>query len=278
MVTAETTTPGASIRYTTNKSEPTPGSFEYTGAIPVSTTTTFKFKAFKDGLTPSATVTASYTQAAEAVPATVAPPLLWWRADAGVPTGTGEFWLDQSGNGNHGFQTFGGAVARIVPNFLNGLPVMKFDGGDTARFTNRLTNVQTVFWVVREDPATPFADYRSLLGDDTTTHFAGGHGLPGTIWRPDGNVAAAQVRNGTLRRNGSVVIGTTTPRPTAMSILSLVTNGGSATAGKFGGGHGSPWIGDLAELIVYESALTTEQVKSVEAYLAARYGITLPLP
>lgn len=55
------TTSGATIRYTTNGSEPTSSSTAYSSPINVSSTTTIKAKAFKDGWTPSATASATYT-------------------------------------------------------------------------------------------------------------------------------------------------------------------------------------------------------------------------
>lgn len=55
------TTTGATIRYTTNGSEPTSSSTAYSSPINVSSTTTIKAKGFRDGWTPSATASATYT-------------------------------------------------------------------------------------------------------------------------------------------------------------------------------------------------------------------------
>ncbi|MGB8453739.1 MAG: glycosyl hydrolase family 18 protein [Anaerocolumna sp.] len=60
-VTLTCTTENAVIRYTTNSSEPTASSPVYTGPVRVDSTTTIKAKAFKEGKTASATVTAIYT-------------------------------------------------------------------------------------------------------------------------------------------------------------------------------------------------------------------------
>jgi hypothetical protein len=53
--------PGVEIRFTTNGDEPTAASTLYTSPIQVSSTTTLKAKAFKAGLTDSATRTGAYT-------------------------------------------------------------------------------------------------------------------------------------------------------------------------------------------------------------------------
>lgn len=54
-------TVGATIRYTTNGSEPTASSMLYSAPIPVNATATLKAKAFKSGLTDSNTAAATYT-------------------------------------------------------------------------------------------------------------------------------------------------------------------------------------------------------------------------
>ena len=60
-VTIACATNGATIHYTTNGDTPTAESTEYTAAIPVSTTTTIKAIAVKDGMNNSAVATATYT-------------------------------------------------------------------------------------------------------------------------------------------------------------------------------------------------------------------------
>ncbi len=60
-VTITTITAGASIRYTTDGSEPTAASTLYAGAVPITATTTLKAKAFKAGQPDSNTNTAVYS-------------------------------------------------------------------------------------------------------------------------------------------------------------------------------------------------------------------------
>lgn len=60
-VTISSTTPGASIRYTTNGVDPTASSGTvYTTGIPITLSTTFKAIAYKEGLVDSGVVTATY--------------------------------------------------------------------------------------------------------------------------------------------------------------------------------------------------------------------------
>lgn len=60
-VTLSCATPGSTIYYTTDGSDPTTSSTEYTSAIPVSETTTIKAIATADGMDPSPVASATYT-------------------------------------------------------------------------------------------------------------------------------------------------------------------------------------------------------------------------
>ena len=280
-VRISTQTPGAQIHYTVDGTEPTPVSPVYVDPLQLTSTTTVKAKAFVGGYADSATTTAGFIQRAQATPLST-PALqanlkLWWRADAGVPSGTGAYWEDQSGQGNHGYQTSGAATAVLAPDAVNGLPVLRFDGADDEiRFAARLYGtVRTVFWVVKETGPTG-ATPRSLLSDVSSYNFHGGTGVntpeaPGPLWS---GYAAGDVRNGRTQLNGIPVDGTVTLRPRQMSVLSWVTAGGGQTADRFAGSAStSPWRGDLAELIVYDRALGADEVKQIEDYLLWKYGI-----
>jgi PA14 domain-containing protein len=235
----------------------------------VTATTTLKAKAFRAGLAASATMTAGFTSDTDYSPSRVSGLQLWWRADAGVPTGFGDLWLDQSGTGNHGSVTYGPSVPRLVPNGLAALPYMHFDGGDAVYFARRLTNIRTVFWVLREDPSAGYA-YRVMLGDGySSSDFSGEYGSPGPIWRSC--CTNGFILNGQTRLNGQLIDGTATPRPRTWSVLSLVTTG-DVTASNFGWSNGySPWHGDLAELAIYDRALGADERKQVEDYLRIQY-------
>jgi hypothetical protein len=268
-VSIRTATPAALIHYTLDGTEPTVHSSPYAGPFVLDATTTLKAKAFRADLAESATATVGFTRASDAVP--MMPGLqLWLRADAGVPGVGGDFWEDQSGQNNHARQVDGAKMARLIPNVVNALPALHFDGGDGVVFTNRLADVETVFWVVRTtETATGVNARRSLLADAGTNTFLGGFGSPGSIW--DAGSSSTQVRLGQTWLNGLLVPGTTTPRPQAMSVISLVTSG-SVGAVQFGEApNSSPWLGDLAELIVYDRALSTVEVRAVEDYLNAKY-------
>jgi hypothetical protein len=150
---------------------------------------------------------------------------------------------------------------------------MRFDGADDfVSFTNRLTTVRTVFWIIKKNPAaTP--EYRFLLSDTSSYDFHSD--FNNAIWHPI--YASASVKGGQTFVNGVAVDGTTTPIPTALSSVSLVTTG-SVNAANFsfdrpGSYPGRVWWGDLAELVIYDRALTTVEREAVEGYLEAKYAL-----
>ena len=266
---------GAAIRYTLDGSEPTAASPLYTEPLTISTTTTVKAKAFQSGWATSPIAVVGFTNSADFHPATLSGLQMWMRADAGIEEvgGLVSNWTDQSTANNHLTQSVASPQPTFVASGLDGRPTVRFDGAlDFLAFTAPVTTIRTVFWVVNETLAAPNA-YRFLLGHATGYDFHGGSAHQ--IWSSSSN---ASVRNGTTRMNGVAVDGLSTNRPTAPSVLSLVTTGAVA-ADNFSRDRGNAsrsWNGDLAELVIYDRALTDAERAQVEQYLAAKHGITLP--
>ena len=136
-VAISTSTPGASIRYTTNGTEPTDASTLYTTPINIATTTTLKAKAFATGMVNSVTATATYSFA------TVVSDLTELRQ---MPTGDAVYFLPNPviltcKVGAHKYVQDAGAgiyiydTAGIVPNSYNvGDGISGFTGKLTAYF------------------------------------------------------------------------------------------------------------------------------------------------
>ena len=102
-VTLQTTTPGASIYYTTDGQSPTQSSRLYNGKFTLSGSTLVKAKAFKNNFDPSSEASAWFANAgAVSEPGLVA----HWKFDEG----SGTTASDSSGNGNTGTLVNGPAV------------------------------------------------------------------------------------------------------------------------------------------------------------------------
>jgi hypothetical protein len=182
-------------------------------------------------------------------------------------------WTDMSGAGNNATRDSGSTASypQYKPNQLNGKPVVRFstDGKSWFNFNN-MTDIRTVFWVLKENGA----GIHFLLGDDDKLDFARGN--EAQIWHfGDG---AANIRNGTTKLMGSVVNGTSTLLGSGYRLVSLVTAGNveaSRICQDRGLVHlGRSWDGDIAEIIIYNRALTTDEENQVGYYLKQKYDIT----
>ena len=186
-------------------------------------------------------------------------------------------WTDMSGKANHALRQSGSSTGypKYVANGLNGKSVVRFnsansDSGDYFKF-NRLSSIRTVFWVLKENAA--LSDGHFLLGDDSSYQF---HrpSANGPLW--DSGNAHANILGGTTKLMGVGVNGTTTALPAGQfQIISLVTTG-NVQANQICQDrtfHGS-WQGDIAEILIYSSALSASDETLVNNFLASKYGLT----
>jgi PKD repeat protein len=197
---------------------------------------------------------------------------MWLKADAGIVL-NGNYvaeWNDQSGNGHHATSPFD-VIRPVLQNAsLNGLPAVSFDGIEDFLSYPDVSNLRTVFWVMRESPDASGWPLRPLLG------FSGGvpfhRGAAEELY--DATNSAAQVRNGVTRLNFQPINGTLTVMPVTYSILSLVTTGPVTvnTLTMELGIYGRTWWGEMAEVIIYNTPLSDVEVLQVETYLAEKYG------
>lgn len=155
-----------------------------------------------------------------------------------------------------------------VNSILNGHKLMRFDGIDDLLDFNLISDMRTVFWVLKEDSAaTP--NLRPLLGNPAGLDFYRGDNKE--MWNIYTN---NNILNGVTKVNSIQVDGKITDVPTQYSVISLVTTGNVAASRftKDRANNGRVWHGDLAELIVYNKALTTQEVNEVEQYLKNKYA------
>ncbi|MDG0965255.1 MAG: hypothetical protein P8O23_09315, partial [Opitutales bacterium] len=185
------------------------------------------------------------------------------------------FWRDKSSNSNHSFKV---GSPTLLNNEQNSMPVMSYAGTNSESHTfDLIDDIRTVFWVVSEDSSVPNSDFRPLLGD--TANEPDWHtNSDGNIW--GGTWGDANVFNGYTRLNGTIIDGKSTAKPNNMSIISLRTLG-DVQSDSFSNDRNiasRSWHGKLAELLIYNEALSDSEIEKVEGYLAHKWGIEADLP
>jgi hypothetical protein len=222
-------------------------------------------------------------------PAANSPPTtglkMWLRADQGVVLSNGQVskWLDQSGNGIHGEMLNAARQPLLVGNALNGRPVVRFNGAQSLYLVSPVQPTSFTVFVVGKNRKMS-ESFSMILG-------------------PGGNYANNQLR----WENGSQVLfvgtGNNMPAVTSSigdtrvfhllsaryddsaSSMSVHRNGnfvsshafktsGPWTLAQVGGWYSSYFMeGDLAEVLVYDQALSPVNQTSAEAYLESKYGL-----
>jgi len=224
---------------------------------------------------------------------------LWLRADMGVSTVAGEVtvWNDQSGNFNNAVQTEIPKRPVLVAAAINGKPALRFDGADDSLVassspTIAITGDLTTFFVVR------FADFDAFRAVWAKTQ----NNLPAST---DFYTVPGTGRPRVLRGNGGVAGSSDAilaPIPGQFAIIGFDQNGvhlhhylngegnGGGTITAVLGDTGAPlhigtrgdqftrMKGDIAEIIIYNSALSDADRTTVVNYLGRRYRIaTTPM-
>jgi hypothetical protein len=232
---------------------------------------------------------------------------MWLRADTGVDTlnGTVSRWHDQSGNGNDVIQTNTSRQPLLVANTLNGKPVISFDGlNDKLGFTGTSHMTQfSLFLVINNHQGTvgntgnvitfgasgDFGHqwYMGMaipeFGSDTLGMFIGAGwvrgGTSGLVaydqWRNLSVVANQTIWNTTLQWDGNDV--PLVPGGSA-SFISVPLGDATGSGGGIGGADGVPFGTilakcDVAEVIVYNKAVTDSERLAVENYLSDKYNL-----
>lgn len=184
---------------------------------------------------------------------------------------------DLSGNDNHLTVNASANKPTLRTNAFNGKNALNFDGltNEYLNFTTRLTGIRTVFWVLKEDTSR-LGNTVPLLGDPNggTTDFAR-DSTGGPFF--NASTASAAVTGGTLKVNKAAANTTATTVPITESAVSLVTTG-NTTASSFTRDLVSccgnrTFGGRLAELIIFERALSPAEVEDVEDYLMSKWNL-----
>ncbi|EKE70900.1 LamG domain-containing protein [Oceanibaculum indicum] len=228
-------------------------------------------------------------------------PYLWYDAadTATITLSTGvSQWTDKGSRGLDAAQATAAAQPAYVTGALNGLPVLRFDGGDDWLFTGinsdfGMANSHTWLSVAELSSATPA--YPMIATINVLEHRTVNQtGRPSFVTGNSGAGEIAAAPNGTTR---SLL---NDPGVTVMSHDALATgawsiwqdgslrDSGTPGAPTFSGsppfnigaraGGSFFWPGDIAEIVVVLDLLSTDDRQKLEGYAAWKWGLQALLP
>jgi hypothetical protein len=197
----------------------------------------------------------------------------WWDASKITGLSDGDAisqWDDLSVKDNHLVQATANYKPLYKTNILNGLPCVRFDGIDDALRTTGVMNMRSGFVVSRYGASGNYPNYKGLLG----------HVVTGTIdimLMNSGNTmlyANNQAYNNCWR-NGSKT-NDTAPIDSWQTLAFVTSNANNSyfmavgeddnrNAARF-------WLGDIAEIGIYNTTITTTDRENIELYLKNKYG------
>lgn len=193
---------------------------------------------------------------------------LWLKADAGIIKDGSNYvsqWDDQSGNNNHAVQATGSAQPLWEDNQLNGKPAIHFYNGDYLIGNNELT-IGTVFIVKKYNNPPYVAFFNSYPTSFRST------AKPYVLYGNSGStiLASQNVGSFTLYNNG---IQTIDFAPITSAKIVVLKCTPTAFSDYFISSPDSYcWIGEIYEVVVYDTALSDTNRQLVETYLNTKYA------
>jgi len=201
--------------------------------------------------------------------------VLWLRSDLGV-TKDGvdrvSEWADQSGNANHATQGVDAKKPVYHANQINGHATIRFDGADDFMTCVQMLS-QSVFAVVNHTDGASFSNYRRLVDASDTLGWSIFGENNSSLYNSHG-VFPRGIAQANFYVNG-VNTGEAAPLVNYKYLSGIATNQANKiiTIGDYDSGSGQPLLGNIAEIILYDSALSADNRLLVEDYLATRYGL-----
>jgi hypothetical protein len=190
--------------------------------------------------------------------------------------GTVATWSDLSVSANHLAQATESVKPTYQTNELNGRPVVRLDGTDDKMAAAGSVAFKHVLVVAKFSAAT-FPNYSGLI---TGTGAGGeqivliGDGFDGTrtILHDDATQTTVYYRGGTLGAEASM------PGPMeAFHVMSLSQAAGWSITTQLGQDRANAarfWNGDVAEILLYDSVLSTPNLNRAAGWLAKKWGLT----
>ena len=216
---------------------------------------------------------------------------LWLRADAGVTASTTFTWADQSTHGNDASQS--GATTRPTyvtsgPGTIGGLPAVDFDGSNDSLLgslsSNLVSDSFTGFVVYHTPDALVTNSFHPFDSDDGGNRF-GFASYISTVQEYFLNFDS-QATSG-VPLNVNPILMSTVGTPVSTNTIAQDLNGSNILTSSFAAtntingyrigsrfdGAGGLMDGSIAELIIYDEVLSSEDYNAVGFYLQDKYGL-----
>lgn len=197
-----------------------------------------------------------------------------WLSDTGSNPAQ---WDDLSGNGRHATQATSGSRPTIVTNALNGRQVRRFDGiNDFLQCAMSLSQPYSFFGVFKLNSS---LQNKLRLIDATPNRYSVNNNNPSLFVNSFAGANVSVSPAGTNARIFSSVINGLSSLA-ALDGVATIGNSGTNSLGStlyFGTNFDSTqWHdGDIAEILVFPTALSTENRRRIEGYLSSKYNIAI---
>lgn len=216
---------------------------------------------------------------------------LWLDANQGITDAGGgavSGWADQSGNSYHVYQENAAGRPVISSSWKNGFPAVYFTGDElinsgtniltagaaaTIFFVGESTNVNGGSFFTRRRTST----YQSAMFYLDT--YLNGDGVgAANVNTPDGLSALITTPFYSTHKYLGTGVGNVSASLSGVDLnITVDGNGQTTETGNTGfiignNSAGQTWPGYIAEVIVYDSVLSAENISLIEAYLVGKYG------
>ncbi len=206
-------------------------------------------------------------------------------------------WSDKSGNGRNAYQATGASQPLLKTNILNNKNIVRFDGSNdilataAAQVANTTDGSFTAFAVAQRTTASGFM---TVVNQDNSTatrcsqflNFAG-NGNVESIGFVGGTPKFAYTLSGTISTSNFYILESTASTSTISAYSNGIVGSGSATGGNLAvpsqavslGAYptGQQYLnGDIAEVLLYNSVLSSTNRIKVEQYLQNKWGVNTP--
>lgn len=232
----------------------------------------------------------SIKPAASIFPGGVSGASVWLKADLGVTTGATMTWADQSGNGRNGTQATAANQPTLNSSVFNFNPALNFDGATDFLSVQNLSGLPTgtsqvqVFSVANNLNTAGGWGHIFTYGSTATSQLfgisknTGNANAAATFFTNDAISSLLEYANGQPALTESKYTGTQGIISSFGVQRGTITFTGAKTVstGFVGKANdGAFWNGNIPEVVLFPTNLTTLQTNQVNSYLALKYGLTL---